>query len=161
MNIPGKETATDALHYRAYHGFDPPRGWYSDDMATTKTTTSQYARAGQYAPGIGDNLDKLANRDVLLVHYSLDERPLSQRKDSETNDDPAPAPTGRKTTDLATIVFLTIAEDVSKPEETTLFHAWSDSLAQKIAQIPTDKLPLLIMFSKVRTGGGFNVWTFE
>ena len=125
-----------------------------------KSAPSQYRRAGAFAPGIGANLSTIFNKDVLLTHYSIDERPLNRRND----DDEAPdndTPKSRRTTDLATIVFLTIAEDVNKPTETKLYHAWSDSLAQKIAQIPTEELPLLIKFANVRTGAGYNVITFE
>ena len=127
-------------------------------MATTKTT---YKRAGQFAPGIGGNLDTIANNDVLLVRYSIDERPLNRRKEGDPEPEETPNPTKGRVTELATIVFMTIALNPDKPDETKLFHAWSDDLAGKLAQIPTEELPLLIKFSKVRTGGGYNVWTFE
>jgi len=48
----------------------------------TKETASKYRRASEFAPGIGKNLDEIVNKDVLLVDFSIGERPLHRRNDN-------------------------------------------------------------------------------
>ena len=106
-----------------------------------KSAPSQYRRAADLVQGIGANLESIQNTDVLLKAFSIQERPMR----GETR----------------TFVKLSIAKDINKPEVATDFHAWSDSLAEKLGELPDDSLPLLIKFVRVATSGGFRVWTFE
>lgn len=128
-------------------------------MATTETK-SQYRRAGEVSPGIGENLDTILNKDVLLIRYSISERMLNRRAGEQNADeeDDSTTPSGAQ---LSTIVMLTIALDIDKPDDTKLFHAWSDSLAEKLAPINDEDLPLLIKFMRAPTSSGFKVLTFE
>lgn len=96
-------------------------------------------RASQYDTGIGDPLDKIADQEVALISYSISERAM--RGETKT--------------------FVEMHIDVQKNGESKMFHAWSDSLAEKLARIPTEDLPVLITFNRVATSGGFKVWTFE
>lgn len=105
-------------------------------MATAQT----YKRAADYVVGIGDNLDRIAGHDVLLVDYQIGDRNMR----GET----------RK------FVSLDIAT-VSDPANVQRFHAWSDSLGEKLVDVPQDALPVLIKFVRVPTAGGYKVWSFE
>lgn len=111
-------------------------------MATT-STTSPYRRASDVSQGIGKKLDEIIGQDVLLVNFRADQRPQGIDRSEKT------------------ILMLTLALDPSKPSETTLFHAWSQSLSDRLVEIPGDELPLLIKFVKVATASGTNAWSFE
>lgn len=102
-------------------------------------TTEQYQRASTFSKGIGASLESIQNRDVLLRGYEISERPMR----------------GESTT------FVAIQVSEVGDEEVQDFHAWSDSLAEKLKEVPLDALPLLIKFTRVQTGGGYRVWTFE
>lgn len=106
-------------------------------MATTKT----YKRASDVVQGIGANLKDIAGQDVLLVRFSVAERPF----EGETR----------------TITVMDLALDPSKPDETQVFHIWSDTFAERIAEISNDDLPLLITFEQVSTRRGQQAWTFR
>ena len=103
------------------------------------STTPTYARATDHVKGIGESLETIQNRDVLLRTFSISER--SMRGDKKT------------------FVSMQISEldnlDVVKD-----CHAWSESLADKLAEIPDSALPVVINFTRVATSGGFRVWTF-
>ena len=116
-------------------------------MATTKSEPSKFQRAAQYDQ-FGKNLDSVAERDMVLHRYSVGTRNI---RDRETK--------GVRESSFVN-VYLT---EVDAPEDTepVSYHAWSDSLAEKLAQIPDDAMPLLIKFVRVPTAGGFRVWTFE
>lgn len=136
----------------------------------TKETASKYRRASEFAPGIGSNLDGLINKDVLLVDFSIGERNINRRRDDEDEsaDESENGYSRGRGSEKATIVYLTIAEDPNSydPENregtTKMYHAWSDSLAEKLGEIPDKSiLPLLIKFMRAGTAGGYRVWTFE
>lgn len=107
-------------------------------MANTPAT--EFKRATDYVEGIGSNLDAVQGRDVILRGYEVSNRPM--RGES------------------AVFVDLRISE-TDDPETVTQYHAWSDSLGEKIGQIPQENLPVLIQFGKTRTSSGFNVWTIS
>lgn len=107
----------------------------------TSSTPSQYKRASDIVQGIGDNLEKIADTDVLLCSYAIQERTMRNEN--------------------RTFVKMSIAIDPSKPDVRKDFHAWSDSLAEKLSEIPNSDLPVLIKFIRVPTTAGFRVWTFE
>jgi hypothetical protein len=109
-------------------------------MATTNTT-SQYRRASEFSKGIGASLDSVAGKDVLLTGFTVEQRGMGEG-------------------DPKTIVYLDIAT-VDHPDDSVLFHAWSDSLAEKLGEIDKSALPLLILFEQAKTRGGFKVWTFR
>lgn len=102
--------------------------------------TDTYKRATEYAKGIGESLDKIADKDVLLLTYERKER--SMRGEPKT------------------FVAMTIAT-VDDPTNGVSFHAWSESLADKLDEIPPDAFPVLVKFTKVSTAGGFKVWSIE
>ena len=95
-------------------------------MATTQTTSPK--RASAFAPGIGYKMDdpehSIMDRDVVVTKAWIGER----------NFDGEQRP----------IVILTM-------EDGTLYHAWSQSLCDKIAEIPEDEFPLTFKFVKVPT----------
>jgi hypothetical protein len=113
-------------------------------MPEAKTRPS-YKRASEFQVGIGDTLDKIADRDVLLVGYEVSQR--SMRGEPRT------------------FCLLQIVPDYDNwdgnPNGVRLHHAWSDSLGEKLADIPVNQLPVVIRFTRVATSGGFRVWTFE
>ena len=114
-------------------------------MATTeKSAPSQYRRASEFDT-FGKNLDTVLGRDVLLRKFSVSERSITDRETKER---------GEKV-----FVNLTVSE-LDDLDVTTVYHAWSEPLANKLSQIPDDALPLLIMFVKVPGAQG-NVLTFE
>lgn len=115
-------------------------------LATAKSGPSKYARATDYVEGIGAGLESIQNNDVLLAKVRIQERDMRGEK--------------------RTFVLMDIATDIEaydpeKEDTTKLYHAWSDSLAEKLAEIPEDKFPLILKFVRVPTAGGFKVWTFE
>ena len=111
-----------------------------------------YERASEYVKGIGESLEKIANADMLLHEFYVSQR--SMRGEPKT------------------FVGLHLST-VSDPENVQLFHAWSDSLADKLRDLPAERSdeddvstfklasPLLITFERVATSGGFRVWTFR
>lgn len=103
-------------------------------MATAKN----YKRATDFVKGIGKSLP--ANVDMLLIRFTVDARTFSGSERA--------------------IVYMTLAP-VDEPENVDEYHAWSDSLAQKLAEIPDDVLPLVVRFVKTRTRAGFEVWNIE
>lgn len=118
-------------------------------MATDKTAAPAKYRRAQEFDQFGEGLEKLMGRDVLLVRYSVSERPITDRETKERGD--------------KTFVSLYVKEldDSGEPEEKeTVYHAWSEPLANKLAQIPDDALPVLIEFQKVAGAQG-NVWSFR
>jgi hypothetical protein len=106
-------------------------------MATV-SNRQQYSRAADKIEGIGDNLDKIEGRDMLLHNFAISER--SMRGDDKT------------------FVGLTLSE-IATPDEVKSYHAWSESLAEKVAQLDKDELPMIVAFQRVTTAGGFRVWT--
>ena len=100
-------------------------------MATVSNTTK---RASSLVPGIGQSLDKILGQDVIVEKVWIGDRSM----DGEQR----------------TIVLITLADG-------SLFHAWSDSLAEKIAEIPSAEFPLTFKFVKATTRRGFSVLTFE
>ncbi len=100
-------------------------------MATVSNTTK---RASSFAPGIGQSLDKILGQDVIVEKVWIGERSMEGEQ--------------------RPIVLITLSDG-------SLFHAWSDSLAEKIAEIPTSEFPLTFKFVKSVTRRGFNVYTFE
>jgi len=96
---------------------------------------------------IGDNdkefvksLDLIDGKDVWVHSFSTTARPLTT--DGERTERP--------------FTVLEISETEDGPVQT--FHTWSESVAEKLAAIPKDDLPMPGMFKKIRTGGGFEVW---
>jgi hypothetical protein len=99
------------------------------------TTSNTPKRASEFSKGIGGNLDTILGKDVTVVRTSIDQRNF----DGE----------------LSTIVLIEL-------EDGSLYHAWSDSLAQKIAEIPHDAYPLVFKFIRVPTRRpGQTVISFE
>lgn len=114
---------------------------------TKRATTNTMKRAGSYDT-FGKSLDSLLDRDVILRRYSIQERGLRDRETKEKED--------------RTFVLVYINEmDDADGVDPQIYHAWSGDLADKLAQIPNDDLPVLIKFMRVPTGGGFKVYTFE
>lgn len=118
-------------------------------MAADKQT---YERASEYVKGIGESLEKIANTDMLLHSFSISQR--SMRGEAKT------------------FVSLELST-VDDPANVQTFHAWSDSLADKLRDLPNERSdedgvalftlasPLLITFERVNTSGGFRVWSFR
>ncbi len=93
-------------------------------MATTKTGNSEYRRAAEFAPGIGKSIQEILDQDVVVTHVWVGERNFGGES--------------------RPIVIVTL-------EDGSIYHAWSDSLAAKIAEIPEDMYPLVFKFVKVPT----------
>ena|ERR1035437_7662391 len=92
-------------------------------------------RAATFAPGIGLSMTDILDKDVVVTHASVSERQYDG--------------------DLRTIVIVTL-------DNGEVYHAWSQSLADKISQIPNDAWPLTFKFVRVPTNHpGFTVLTFE
>ncbi len=91
-------------------------------MATTSTTSPK--RAATFAPGIGKGLTEILDVDVVVTKAWIGERTF----DGE----------------LRPIVIVTL-------DNGEMYHAWSASLADKIAEIPEDAYPLTFKFVKVPT----------
>lgn len=100
----------------------------------------QFRRASEYVKGIGESLEGIQNRDVLLRSFEVSERPMR----------------GEPTT----FVSMKVSE-LNALDAVTDYHAWSESLATKLKEIPEGNLPLLVKFERVNTSGGFRVWTFS
>jgi hypothetical protein len=99
-----------------------------------------YSRAADKIEGIGDKLDLIQGRDMLLHDFAISER--SMRGEDKT------------------FVALTLSE-VNTPDEVKHYHAWSESLAEKVAQLDKDDLPMVAQFVKITTAGGFQVWSIQ
>lgn len=111
-----------------------------------------YGRASDHVKGIGESLDKIADKDMLLHSFQISRRAMR----------------GEDKTFVG--MMLSTVDD---PDNAVLFHAWSDSLADKLADLPATRVdedetrsytleaPLLIKFGKVSTSAGFKVWSFE
>lgn len=118
-------------------------------MATDKTAApTQYKRAQDFDQ-FGEGLDKLAGRDVLLTRYSVSERTITDRETKERGDKP-----------FVSIYVKELNDDGTPEDKETVYHAWSEPLANKLAQIPDSELPVLIEFVKVAGANG-NVWSFR
>ena len=109
-------------------------------MADTEKAVT-YNRATEYVKGIGDNLDTFQGRDLLLRRFSISERPMK----------------GKETAFVAMVVSEFEAGIPS--DELNEVHAWSRSLADKLAEIPESALPVVVSFVKVPTSSGFKVWS--
>jgi hypothetical protein len=114
-------------------------------MAETKERP-KYGKASDFNVGIGDTLDKIADTEVLLLDCSISQRAMRGEQKG--------------------FVSLNIVADVehwdgNRETGSRLFHAWSDSLAEKLKDIPANAYPVLITFTRVQTAAGFRVWTFE
>jgi hypothetical protein len=117
-------------------------------MATDKSNApTAYKRAQDYDQ-FGASLDSLIGRDVLLVRYSVSERPITDRETKERGD---------KT--FVTIYVQELKDGIPSGTD-VVYHAWSAPIADKLAQIPNDELPVLIEFMKVAGANG-NVWSFK
>jgi hypothetical protein len=92
-------------------------------------------RAASFAPGIGKNLTDILDKDVVVTKAWIGERTYEG--------EPRP------------IVLITL-------DNGDVYHAWSASLADKVAEIPEDQYPLTFKFVKnaTRRPGQF-VITFE
>ena len=115
-------------------------------VATDKVA-SPYRRASDIVQGIGENLKSIAGRDVLLTAYSVDQRAMTDSVTKEKAD--------------RTIVLLQVAVNIDNPDEITTFHAWSESLAEKLGELTPETLPVIINFDRVQTRAGFDVWSFS
>ncbi len=113
-------------------------------MATANK--SSYRRAGEYDT-FGKSLESLLDRDVILRYYSVSERSLRDRDTKEKAD--------------RTFVIVRVNEMNDEEGTPVMYHAWSEDLADKLAQIPHDDLPVIIKFLRIATAGGFKVYTFE
>ena len=111
-----------------------------------------YERASSHVKGIGESLEKIADRDMLLHGFEISKRAMRGEP--------------------KTFVALSLST-VDDPENVQLFHAWSDSLADKLTDLPAERTdedetrvytlaaPLLVAFKRVSTSAGFRVSTFE
>lgn len=108
------------------------------DNVANSAQTPEIARATEFVKGIGENLETIQGRDMILRSFHLSERPMRGEKKP--------------------FVSMELSEIGS--EEVREYHAWSESLRDKLAEIPDDKLPLLVQFVRVSTSGGFRVWSF-
>jgi hypothetical protein len=119
-------------------------------MATDKTAAPKSYRRAQDFDQFGPNLETLIGRDVLLMRYSVSERPITDRETKERGD--------------RTFVSIYVCEMENgapvNEDNPTVYHAWSEPLANKLAQIPDAELPVLIEFQKVAGAQG-NVWSFK
>jgi hypothetical protein len=104
-----------------------------------------YRRASDFDT-FGKNLDSLLDRDVILRKYSVSERSITDRETKERGE--------------RVFVNLWINELNDPDSDPKVYHAWSEPLANKLAQVPDDALPVLIRFLKVPGAQG-NVLTFE
>lgn len=119
--------------------------WYpvlGDYVTVAKSETPTYQRASTFINAeLGEKLDKIADKDVLLHSYEYEDRGEN-------------SPAGFRylvTMDVST---------VDDPENVLKFHAWSKSLGDRLERIPEDTTwPLVANFTKVKTRAGFMVWT--
>jgi hypothetical protein len=92
-------------------------------------------RAATFAPGIGLSMTDILDKDVVVTHASISERTYDG--------------------DLRTIVIVTL-------DNGEVYHAWSQSLADKISQIPNEAWPLTFKFVRLATRRpGQTVLSFE
>jgi hypothetical protein len=92
-------------------------------------------RAATYAPGIGKNITDLLDTDVVVKSAWVGERNF----DGE----------------MSPIVIVTL-------DDGSVYHAWSASLRDKIAEIPDDAWPLTFKFVRLNTRkAGQTVLSFE
>ncbi len=99
-----------------------------------------YERVAKYVTGIGESLEKITGTDVLLHSFEVSKR--SMRGDAKT------------------FVSMQIST-VDDPDNLIQFHAWSDSLSEKLGDLPDGVLPALVKFVRVATAGGYRVWSIE
>lgn len=111
------------------------------DKNTDEPTVPTYNRASQYVKGIGEGLDTYQGRDLLLRSYEISERAM-KGKDS-------------------TFVAMQISEFNGGIADTEVIevHAWSQSLGEKLSEIPVSALPVIVSFVRVPTSAGFRVWS--
>ena len=116
-------------------------------MPTDKTAAPvSYRRASEF-DNFGKSLEAILDRDVILRRYSVQERNLRDRE------------TGDKAERTFVVVYV---NETDNAEVTPIvYHAWSDDLANKLAEIPDDALPVLIKFVRITTGGGYKVYSYE
>lgn len=107
----------------------------------TKTETSQYRRASDTIKGLGENLDKIAGVDMLLHEFTIEE--------------------GRQVGDKENTLVTMFLSTISDPESKVQFHAWSQSVADRLTELTNAEveLPVIIQFNRVPTAKGFKVWT--
>lgn len=112
-----------------------------------EATSSPMKRAGDFTNGIGTGLNDIANRDVLLVGFTVGERNVfDQRQDA---------------TVPRTFVEMDIKE-IDKPDAAPKrYHAWSPALGERLNRIPTSALPVLARFHQVKTANGFAAWVID
>jgi hypothetical protein len=112
-----------------------------EEMVATepKYPEPKYQRASDFAQGIGETLDLIQGRDVLLRSYTVSKRPMRG--------------------DVKDFVALQVSE--MDGDEVKDYHAWSESLAEKIKDIPVNQLPVVIKFVRITTNSGFRIWAFE
>src|ERR1044071_1739343 len=107
----------------------------------TATKTSQYRRASEYIKGLGENLDKIAGVDMLLHDFTIEEgRAIGDKENT-----------------LVTMELSTVDDPANKQK----FHAWSQSVADRLTELTNAEaeLPLVIQFNRVPTTKGFKVWS--
>lgn len=98
-------------------------------------TTTTVKRASTFAPGIGEKLDELLGTDVIVKSCWIGERTFNG--------------------EMRPIVLITLDND-------KVYHAWSESLAAKMSEIPVEEFPLIFKFVKVPTRSyPAGVLTFE
>lgn len=114
-------------------------------MANDETATvPEFQRASDYATGIGETLDTYQGRDLLLRSFEISKRAM---KGSET--------------DFVSMEISEFDPTEGPSEDVIEVHAWSKSLAEKLGEVPVERLPLLVQFYKTTTSSGFKVWTFR
>lgn len=86
--------------------------------------TTTVKRASTFSPGIGKNLTDILDQDVVVTKVWVGERTF----------DGEPRP--------LVLIYL---------ENGEMYHAWSESLADKISEIPHEEYPLVFKFVKVPT----------
>ena len=97
--------------------------------------TTTVKRASTFAPGIGKNLDAILGTDVIVTKVTLTERSFAGEPSA------------------IAIIELDNGE---------VYHAWSESLCEKLSQIPVEEFPLTFKFVRVPTRtAGQTVLTFE
>lgn len=102
---------------------------------------AKYGRASDHIKGIGKSLDGIMGQDVLLVSYEYGQRSMRGEQ-----------------TGFVTLRISTDLEDANKAED---YHAWSDSLGEKLSEIPVNAMPLVAKFERIPTASGFRVWTIS
>ena len=109
----------------------------------TKTDVSQYRRASSIIKGLGENLDKIAGVDMLLHEFTIEE--------------------GRQVGDKENTLVTMQLSTLDDPEVKVQFHAWSQSVADRLTELTNAEaeLPLIIQFNRVPTAKGFKVWAIS